>query len=98
MGPTGPSARRAPYFFFFLAAFFFFAIVSPPPAPRVPRLARSFATLRGGRKKCQEENTLCGGNAVSGRYIWGATAYLREGQSYSRTEEGLRCSRRRTNS
>src|SRR5215471_2300481 len=30
MGPTGPSARRAPYFFFFLAAFFFFAIVSPP--------------------------------------------------------------------
>src|SRR5438034_11595763 len=70
MGPTGPSARRAPYFFFFLAAFFFFAIVSPPPAPRVPRLARSFATLRGGRKKCQEENTLCGGNPVSGCYIW----------------------------
>jgi len=26
MGPTGPSAGRAPYFFFFLAAFFFFAI------------------------------------------------------------------------
>src|SRR5262249_27922023 len=38
MGPTGPSARRAPYFFFFLAAFFFFAIVSPPSAPRVPRV------------------------------------------------------------
>src|ERR1700730_2735966 len=35
--------------------------VTPLPHPRVPRLARSFATLRGARERCQEENTLCRG-------------------------------------
>src|SRR5215467_10339634 len=47
MGPTGPSARTAPYFFFFFAAFFFFAIVSPPPAPARPAVLSAFPRLYG---------------------------------------------------
>src|SRR6266704_3398033 len=47
MGPTGPSARTAPYFFFFFAAFFFFAIVSPPPAPARPAVMSTFPRLYG---------------------------------------------------
>src|SRR5215831_7940448 len=54
MGPTGPSARRAPYFFFF-------AIVSPPSAPRVPRLARSWGRLYGEPAKSVKEKILSGG-------------------------------------
>jgi hypothetical protein len=45
MGPTGPSARTAPYFFFFFAAFFFFAIVSPPPGSARPAVLSVFPRL-----------------------------------------------------
>src|SRR5689334_9409970 len=47
MGPTGPSARRAPYFFFFLAAFFFFAIVSPPSRTARPAVGSIFRDSTG---------------------------------------------------
>ena len=70
MGPTGPSARRAPYFFFFLAAFFFFAILSPPSRTRASRgwlgLSRLYGEpARGVKRKIH----YAGGCGYRWRYI-----------------------------
>src|SRR5262245_51526362 len=72
MGPTGPSARRAPYFFFFLAAFFFFAIVSPPSRTARPRLTRSWGRLYGEPAKSVKEKRHSGGGLRANcPHIWG---------------------------
>src|SRR5215831_11858057 len=91
MGPTGPSARRAPYFFFFLAAFFFFAIVSPPSAPRVPRFARSWGRLYGEPAKGVKEKIHSGGGSSSrSPHIWGRRGATRELTTASGVRDGVR--------
>src|SRR4029453_9453530 len=85
MGPTGPSARRAPYFFFFLAAFFFFAIVSPPSRTARPAVGSIFRDSTGwpeevSRGKYTMRGVTLSSDATSG----GPLAYLRGGVSPAR--------------
>src|SRR4029453_5559517 len=98
MGPTGPSARRAPYFFFFLAAFFFFAIVSPPSRTARPAVGSIFRDSTGWPEEVSRgKYTMRGIDRFRTLHL-GAPAARERGQSCSRPDEGLRCSRRRTNS